>query len=189
MPSYYSRAKLVLCIGTFIEAFGNVPLEAAACGVPSIVSSVGANIGKLPPPFSYEVPPDDLDAAFDAACHALTTRVRLRDARQFLLEHYSMQTMLESYSTHITSQLRQPPLPLRLVDPFRDGVLFRQPAWCRNVAGGEYNDYAYEVSRQPDLIALYSPGILPADSTALDSRGFSNATLKDFVARGFLTYS
>lgn len=188
IPHYYSQASLVLCIGTFIEAFGNVPLESAACGVPSIVSAVGANVGKLPVPFSYEVPPNNLNAIFDAACCALTIPFPLEAARCFLQEHYSMERMLAAYSAQITGQRHLPPLQVQLLDPFVNGVYFRQPAWCRSFEDGIYNDYAYEACSQPELLKLYQPGVLPAVAGALVSQGFSSSALKDFVARGFLTY-
>jgi glycosyltransferase involved in cell wall biosynthesis len=189
IPGYYSRASLVLCIGTFIEAFGNVPLESAACGVPSIVSTVGANSGKLPEPLCYEVPPNDLDAVFDAASRGLTTPFPVEAAREFLGKRYSMKKMVEDYSAQITGQRQLPPLQIRRLDPFAGGVDFRQPAWCRILPDGIYNDYAYEALNEPDLLRLYHSGILPAEVRRLESSGFSTPFLRDLVTRGFLTYS
>jgi glycosyltransferase involved in cell wall biosynthesis len=189
IPSYYSRASVVLCAGTFIEAFGNVPLECAACGVPSIVSSVGGHVGKLPIPLSYEVPPDDVDAAFDATCRALKTIFPVDKAREFLRKNYSLKTMVKAYSAQITSQRRLPPLPVKQIDPFGDGAALRQPAWCRFIGRGVYNDYAYATCEQHDLLRLYQPGVLPASSSALIRLGYSREVLRDFIQRGYLTYS
>lgn len=189
IAAYYSRASLVLCLGTFVEAFGNVPLECAACGVPSVVSALGGHIGKLPIPMSYEVAPNDLDAAFEAALLALTTPFPLAEARDFLATQYSFAKMQNAYVCTITEQRRLTPLPFRHRDPCDAGAVFRAPAWCRLALGGVYNDFSYQSSCDPEIIDLYRSGILPASAETLGRHHLDADKVRDLVARGYLTYS
>lgn len=94
MPALYAGYRLLLYPSRF-ETFGLVPLEAMACGVPVVISNVGAasEIRRVIPEFV-------VDGYDDAAADEYVRRIDLirsrydefsRKARQYVLEHNSMQ--------------------------------------------------------------------------------------------------
>lgn len=87
------------------EAFGNVTVEAMACGVPAVVTAVGAGewiVGST----GWVVPPRNPRALADAVCAALAARQeagrwaeRQRAARQRVVDNFSVEKMADAYRT------------------------------------------------------------------------------------------
>lgn len=48
MAAYYAAGEVTLCLGSMVEAFGNVAYESLVCGTPSIAARVGVHRGQLP---------------------------------------------------------------------------------------------------------------------------------------------
>jgi glycosyltransferase involved in cell wall biosynthesis len=140
LPRYYSGCDVTLSLGTFVEAFGNVPLESLACGCSTVVVSVGAHAGKLPAEFCTEVAPGDVEAAANAIVTSLSTPLDVQQVRSYLSEAFGLRRMCEGYRTVIESAQLRASLPFR-----RPSALsaVRMPAWCRFFGTRLYNDYQH----------------------------------------------
>ena len=100
-----SRAILpgldVLCVSSRSEAFPNVVGEAMSCGVPCVTTDVG-DAAQIVGETGHVVPVGD-PARLAEALRAIVqmgaeARVRLgRVARQRIIEHYSLDSMIKQY--------------------------------------------------------------------------------------------
>lgn len=85
------------------EAFGNVTIEAMSCGVPAVVTAVGAGPAIVGETGWVVTPskPDTLGEALLAACEAMTNddawRRRKADCRTRVMEHFSVERMIRGY--------------------------------------------------------------------------------------------
>jgi glycosyltransferase involved in cell wall biosynthesis len=85
------------------EAFGNVTIEAMACGVPAVVTSVGAGetiVGET----GWVVPPSDPAALSQAVLLAMqemataeSWQARRTDCRTRVVQHFSLERMINGY--------------------------------------------------------------------------------------------
>ena len=156
---YYSGCNVVVAIGSFVEAYGNVPVEAAACGIPSVVAQVAGHIGKLTSDISTEVPPKDLLAARDAVLRSLDHRTNYHAVRQELHQRFGLKRMVEGYRQVIEHVKLKPPL---LLSPQAGKQFAKLAAWCRFIDGRVYNDYQHDYLDDPELRALFDK---PSDPT------------------------
>ncbi len=85
------------------EAFGNVTIEAMSCGVPAVVTAVGAGSAIVGETGWVVAPskPDALGEALIAACEAMTNddtwRRRKVDCRSRVVERFSIERMIRGY--------------------------------------------------------------------------------------------
>ncbi|MFD7063155.1 glycosyltransferase [Streptomyces sp. NPDC059906] len=99
MPALLRSADLVMCTPVY-EAFGLVPLEAMACGVPVLATDVGGHRDSLADGGTGRlVAPQDLGALVEAA-RALLADERLRrqygrNGRERVLRHYTWARVAE----------------------------------------------------------------------------------------------
>jgi glycosyltransferase involved in cell wall biosynthesis len=96
---YYQRASIVV-VPSLAESFGNVILEALACGTPVIAS----NVGGIPEIIKQNengilVPPNNVDKLADAIYYLLDNddvRTKLgEEGRRFVVENFSSDIMIE----------------------------------------------------------------------------------------------
>lgn len=147
MPEYYSLGSVTLCIGSFVEAFGNVSVESQLCGTPAVVARVGAQRTVLPESLVAKIDYDDEKTAADFLVQVLTGQMTLpgEDFRDYVRATYSEAAMVEGYARVILGAERTAPLPAVGATgglPARVEV----PAWCALLESGYYNDYEYGYS-------------------------------------------
>lgn len=154
MPEYLSMGSATLCVGNFVEAFGNVHLESVACGTPCVVAGVAAHAENLPEPLVRKVPYGDISAATDCAEQLCRSPYDTAIAREFLQNHYSFRGMLDGYERVIVSTQIEEPLSVDLLPALTPDTLLRLATWCRDDGLGIYNDYQYKRSTQAKQVRL-----------------------------------
>lgn len=154
MAGYYSGCDVVLAVGSFVEAFGNVPVEAAACGTPAVVAAVAGHVGKLSPAFVTEVPPGDIRTACDALAERLSSHFDSNGARDEIAQRYSFEGMIDGYRHVIEHARQRPPLTMKPLSPVTH---VRLAAWCRVFDHRIYHDYLRQFVSDEQLLALAAP--------------------------------
>jgi len=98
MPEYYSVADAVV-VPSVYEAFGKVPLEALACGVPVVGFSVGALRDVVTGETGVLVEPGDVEGLSDAIAHVASNpdfkRRIVERERQSLIRAFSWRKIAE----------------------------------------------------------------------------------------------
>lgn len=194
MGGVYAFADATLCIGSFIEAFGLVPLESIAAGTPAVCVRVGALRELEGVPGLHFVPYGDTPAAADALDSALAGGSV--QAQVALRERFDPARMGAGYLEAITGRLPHPGSGT-WDSRRRPGSLgghvagrWRLAPWCHVEGSRIYNDYEYGYAEIPSLAAVVrargdsSPGF--TRHAALRA-GVLSATFDDAVRRGFLT--
>jgi len=105
MPKYYNMCD-VLVLPSYIEAFGDVILEAFACAKPVIASKVGEIPWIVSPEFGWIVEPGDVQQLKEAVLNAFSDMKHLRAmgkaAREYVLNNFKW----SFYAKEITENLK-----------------------------------------------------------------------------------
>jgi glycosyltransferase involved in cell wall biosynthesis len=187
LPEYYSLGSTTLCIGNFVEAFGNVVLESIACGTPCVVSRVGALANKLPQELTPSAPFGDIDEIARIVEELVTARFQLDEARQYLAEHFPFLGMLESYEKMFISVEKQKPIEQSYDFGLSPEKYVALPAWCRFDGKGLYHDYQYRRIDNPRLTALAERVGSRTRIGELLGLGYADSDIADAVREGVLT--
>lgn len=156
MPAYYTMGAATLCLGSYVETFGNVPYESLGCGTPAILAKVGPAREILPDHLVYKVDYGDVDAAAAIAARIIHGRERTSAAAlSYLREHYSVRQMVEQYAQTILSAQRKPPLPYRHA-AIDEATRFILAGWCYLAPKGIYHDFLATTLHDQGLIALHT---------------------------------
>ncbi len=115
MAPYY-RAMDVLVLPTWREGFPNVVLEAAASGIPVVTTfCTGARDSVVPSITGLLVPPGNSDAICEAVLQIVRNPQRSRimghAARDWVLQHYPEERVVNITADYYRSLLEMPPLP------------------------------------------------------------------------------
>ncbi|MEE8045919.1 MAG: glycosyltransferase family 4 protein, partial [Dehalococcoidia bacterium] len=106
MPAYYAAGDVTLCIGSFIESFGLVPIESVANGTPAICARVGALRQFADIDGITLVPYGQIEAAAQAVLEATTgatnTEETLNSGRTQIESRYSLESMISGYEGAIS---------------------------------------------------------------------------------------
>ncbi len=153
MPEYYNLGTLTLCLGSFVETFGNVPYESLGCGSPAVVARVGPHRDNLPDVLVDKV---DFDDAESAAAHAANIIHQQRrtsvDTIEFLHTHFSIDRMMQAYAETITNVKKHGGLKYHL-QPIDDSTVFKLAHWCYLSPRGVYHDFRADYAHIPALEA------------------------------------
>jgi glycosyltransferase involved in cell wall biosynthesis len=115
MAPYY-RAMDVLVLPTWREGFPNVVLEAAASGIPVVTTfCTGARDSVVPSITGLLIPPGNSDAICEAVLQIVRNPQRSRimghAARDWVLQHYPEERVVNITADYYRSLLEMPPLP------------------------------------------------------------------------------
>jgi glycosyltransferase involved in cell wall biosynthesis len=186
MPAYYSSGIATLCIGNFIEAFGNVSLESELCGTPAIVSRVGAQRSILPDHLVRKVDYGDAESAAELLARIIVDGVVESDTRAFISTNYPKQKTTSGYVDAICSTRPQKALGSRIPAPPEAGDRFDVPPWCALLERGYYNDYDYGYCNDDRLLGLLRAGAFPSNRGSLMAQGVTAASLEGWERAGLL---
>lgn len=163
MQGYYAAGEVTLCLGSFIESFGLVPVESVASGTPAVCARVGAL--RL-----YEgvqgismVAQADISAAVEAVSATLElTDEAIEIGRGTIASRFSFDAMIDGYENAITGDLGS----TRDIRYTSEDIVELAP-WCEVSSGHIYDDYAGRSQAFPLLAPKLS---LDQNSIRLDQR-------------------
>ncbi len=159
MPGYYAAGDVTLCLGSFVESFGLVPVESLANGTPAVCARVGG--------FRQF---DDFDAIrlveygnTLASAHAVVGVIvpmpnpswdeELRSGREKITERFSLEVMVSEFESVITKFLPGE----RKISLAGNGRLELAP-WCEVQDDRIYDDYAAASVQFPELTQALESG-------------------------------
>jgi glycosyltransferase involved in cell wall biosynthesis len=148
MSKYYASGDVTLCIGSFVESFGLVPIESVVNGTPAICAKVGAlrqfdGIDGI-----LMVGYGDISAAAEAVLIASQDSVEIIESgRQQVALKYSYSAMIDSYEKLIIGSLNDG----RLISNPSTNELTLAP-WCDIQDGRIYDDYTAKYSQFDELV-------------------------------------
>ena len=153
IAEYYSLADVTLCIGSYVETFGNTPFESLGCGTPPIVSRVGPYRDLLPDEHIARVDYGDIEATAALAHEILSEGRRTSPATlRYLQSEFSQEAMVAAYADVILGARKKPPLHYRMPQ-LSDDTRYRLAPWCFIAPErGIFHDLRGDFQADADLI-------------------------------------
>lgn len=186
MPEYYSLGRVTLCLGSYVETFGNVAYESLGCGTPAIVARVGPNRDLLPPQLVDQVDAGDADSAARLAADIIRRRRRTLPATlAYLHERFSLARMVGAYADVILNATNREP-PAYRYTPLDETTVFALAPWCALSSRGIYHDFTASYETSPALSALvqqYPDGFTYAQAAV---HGVGREAVMDWYRDGWL---
>ncbi len=155
MPGYLASGDATLCVGSFIESFGLIPVESIANGTPAICAQVGALRQFEGIEGAILVPYGDFQAAASAVIDITSQendtclsygRLQIRDA-------FSEKSMIDAYEAVIV----RGPIEQRRITMSSEDHLILAP-WVYVNDQEIFNDYTSESRRYPKLTEILRTG-------------------------------
>ena len=205
MPGYYAFGDVTLCVGSFIEAFGLVPVESVAAGTPAVCARVGAFRDLEGVAGISHAAPGDIAAAAEAVVSVIARNPDMAVAAKGVAERFTHRRMVETYVSAITGPLSDAamgPLSDALVGAplaaprqsrfigtdisavTRIGAAHWQLApWCYADGSRIYHDYRYSFTSFPHLTVALAEGggTLSAPATRTLGEEFERAAQGGFI--------
>lgn len=167
LPQFYSMGRVTLCLGSYVETFGNVAYESLACGTPAVVARVGPNRDLLPEGLVDLVDYGDVDTAARLAADIIRQRKRTPNATlDYLRANFALEQMVSAYADLILNARSKPALAYQY-QPLDDATVFRLAPWCYSAATGIYHDFLATYTDDPALqaaITAHPDGFTTAQS-------------------------
>ncbi|MFN8371687.1 MAG: glycosyltransferase family 4 protein [Anaerolineae bacterium] len=183
MPEYYNLGSVTLCLGSFVETFGNVPYESLGCGTPAVIARVGPHRSNLPDVLVDKVDFDDADAAAEHAAQIIHEQRRTStDMLEYLHRQYSIEQMMQAYAATITGASKRGPLGYH-IPRIDDTTTFKLASWCYLSPRGIYHDFRADythISALESLVTHYPAGFTFAQANV------SHETVMDWYRDGYL---
>jgi glycosyltransferase involved in cell wall biosynthesis len=168
MPALYSLGHATLCLGNFVEAFGNVAYESLACGTPSIVARVGVHRNNMPDDLIDKVNNGDIDATVARLLAIFAgEKQNQSDVLDYLKIHMDFQRQVTNYSEIISACEKRE--PLQFIPPnYNDQQPFTLAPWCDIDGNRIFHDFRgiYEEDQALTDILGKSPLVSPAQAKA-----------------------
>lgn len=173
MPGYYAAGDVTLCLGSFVESFGLVPIESVANGTPTVCARVGAlrqfeNVdGVALVPFGSVKAAADAVLSFTSGISGSSVVTdQISSGRSQIEVAYSPESMISEYESVISRSLTG----ARAVGLVSGNRLVLAP-WCDVQDDGIYNDYDAVTQTYPQLIQALqsSDGFVHSDPLQLSA--------------------
>ncbi len=154
MPGYYAAGDVTLCLGSFVESFGLVPIESVANGTPVVCARVGALRQFAGIDGITLVPYGDNDANARAVqASTSTTSETIESGRTQISDQYLAETMISEFESMITHTLGV----TRSITVSSSNRLALAP-WCDIQGERIYDDYAATTQQFPELTRALQRG-------------------------------
>lgn len=141
MPALYSLGDVTLCLGNFVETFGNVAYESLACGTPSIVARVGVHRTLLPDDLIDKVDYDDIQGAATRVLAILGGKAAPEaDVIAYLKEKFDIKEQLNAYGEIILNCEKREKL-LFLAPALKMDQAYALAPWCYFKEDLIYHDF------------------------------------------------
>jgi glycosyltransferase involved in cell wall biosynthesis len=148
MPEYYSLGLVTLCLGNYIETFGNVPFESLSCGIPVIVTKVGPFRTTLPDNLVDKIDYGDIKKTVKILLEIIKRREFIfkekNERREFIKRHFGFQRMCQKYANIITNTKKWPPLRFKWAGLDYNVEKFQLAPWCYITGQRIYHDFKYK---------------------------------------------
>lgn len=175
MPGYYSAGHVTLCPGSFVEAFGLVPLESVAAGTPAVCAMAGAFREQQGVEGIWHFDYGDISAATDAVIEAVSQPYDAEQAARGVTGRYDIGRMRAAYVEAVTGAL--PPgagADTRRTSSATEATGWRLAPWCYQDRDRIYHDYLAGFDNFPLLAAmLRDSGTRAAFTADRTSPGFN----------------
>ncbi len=183
IAEFYSLADVTLCIGSYVETFGNTPFESLGCGALPILSRVGPYRVLLPDEHIDRVDYGDIEAAAAIAHDILSQRRRTPPATlSYLQSQFSQDAMVSAYANIILRARKRPPLRYR-VRHLSNDTRYQLAPWC--YIGPEqrvYHDFRGDFQSEADLIRAAQ-----ANPAGFSGRAVKAEQLRFWLDEGYVT--
>ena len=189
MPEYYSFCDVVLCVGTFCEAFSNVSAESLLCGTPVVAANVACYRTIPFRQYLQLVEPGDTTAIAECILRAVRHNHERRfvDARRFVASHFSIKRCADCYEETFLAAVREPssePVARWINNDQCCSSHYHLAPWCRVVGNSLISDYGgslecYELAH----IFMDGPDTTREDLNCLEHHGVE---LKTALTEGFI---
>jgi glycosyltransferase involved in cell wall biosynthesis len=185
MPELYSLADVTLCMGTIVEAFGNVAYESLACGTPSIVANVGVHRTMMPDDLITKVHPGDIESAVQCALEIFDQDVFVsKEATDFIHSHMDFRQQIDDYVRIIENCSKRERIQFGEKSN-TDQQNFTLAPWCYFNGTRIYHDFHSKFEEEPDLCELANDHEVITYDLAIES-GVSQSTWESWIARSFI---
>lgn len=183
IAEYYSLADVTLCIGSYVETFGNTPFESLGCGTPPILSRVGPYRDLLPDEHIDRVDYGDIEAAAAIAHKILSESRRASPATmRYLKAEFSQDAMVGAYADIILDARKKPPLRYRAPKLTGD-TRYQLAPWCYfSSARGLYHDFRGDFQADAELIRT-----VQAHPAGFSGRLVDAEQLRFWLDEGYIT--
>jgi len=182
MPGYYAAGDVTLCVGSFIESFGLVPIETVAAGTPVVCAAVGALRQFEDIEGVVLVPYGGVGASANAVLAAIeTSESNFELAREKISARYSPESMISEFESVITKTLANQRTITRL-----ENDLLELAPWCTIQENRIYNDYDATSLEFPELISALEVGSGHVTSDPLLMSASLDAEVRFAVDQGIL---
>jgi glycosyltransferase involved in cell wall biosynthesis len=147
MSGYYAAGDVTLCVGSFIESFGLIPIESVVSGTPAVCSRVGALRQFADIDGVQLVPYGDVQASAEVVIAAASAPPDLLESGiSQISTKYSHEAMISGFESVITRFLGSQ----RTITESNNGRLTLAP-WCDIQDDLIYDDYAAAARQYPEL--------------------------------------
>jgi glycosyltransferase involved in cell wall biosynthesis len=155
IAEYYSLADATLCIGSYVETFGNTPFESLGCGTIPILSRVATYRDLLSEDHAPHVDYGDIDAVVALAHDILTeNRKTSPETLSYLKSEFSLETMVTRYADVILNVQKKPTLSYA-IPQLTTKTRYQLAPWCYlSEQYGIYHDFRADYQNDSALIDL-----------------------------------
>ena len=182
IAEYYSLADVTMCIGNYVETFGNTPFESLGCGTPAILSRVSTYRDLFSDDHVDRIDYGDIDRAAELAHTILSERRRTSPSTlQYLKKEFSLQRMVTRYANVILNAKKKSPLTYRL--PKLTGeTRYRKAPWCYlSERFGIYHDFRASYNDDSHLVST-----MRANPDGFAGASVDSTTLHDWLDNGYV---
>lgn len=182
IAEYYSLGAVTMCVGSYVETFGNTPFESLGCGTPAILAKVATYRDLFSDEHVDRIDYGDIDGAAKLAHTILSERRRTSATTlQYLKREFSLQKMVTRYADVILNAKKRERLTYRR--PMLTGkTIYRKAPWCHlSERFGIYHDFRASYNEDDLLVST-----LRANPCGFVDESIDAATLHDWLDNGYV---